>query len=400
MAKRRFQNPRPFREGAWWWIIPWQDVIKEGRLSRRRKRLKVCSVAMKEREAQKIAAEMLRPMNQGLQSIGSATAFGEYVSGTYLTTALPLLASTTQANYRGVLDKHIMPTFETMTLRDMDTLCLQRFFSGMGGSPLGADTILKMKEVLSSVLSSAVRYGLLTKNPMLEVQIPRTKIVNRRKPKPNITPEEFFLLIGSIAEPYATMIYVDVFSGLRPSELDGLKWEDVHAEALTVNKRYCRGDWSVTKTTGSSATIGVPQSVIARIYRLKTLSVVINWGGKGAKKCFKLVRSDKPEDLVFQSIRKGGPMNDQNILRRHLRPAALRLGLDPKKVTWRSLRTSYATWMVEAGANPKDLQGQMRHARPSTAMDIYAQHVPESQRRAVAKMMEMVESRTAIGTVN
>jgi hypothetical protein len=26
-------------------------------------------------------------------------------------------------------------------------------------------------------------------------------------------------------------------------------------------------------------------------------------------------------------------------------------------------------------------------------MDIYAQHVPESQRRAVAKMMDMVESR-------
>jgi hypothetical protein len=38
--------------------------------------------------------------------------------------------------------------------------------------------------------------------------------------------------------------------------------------------------------------------------------------------------------------------------------------------------------MIEAGANPKDLQGQMRHARISTMMDIYAQYVPDSQRRA------------------
>jgi integrase len=56
---------------------------------------------------------------------------------------------------------------------------------------------------------------------------------------------------------------------------------------------------------------------------------------------------------------------------------------------------SHATWMVEAGANPKDVQGQMRHSRISTTMDIYAQFVPESQRRALAKMSAMVESRTS-----
>ncbi|HXE89330.1 MAG TPA: tyrosine-type recombinase/integrase [Terriglobales bacterium] len=81
------------------------------------------------------------------------------------------------------------------------------------------------------------------------------------------------------------------------------------------------------------------------------------------------------------------------MLRRHLRPAALKLSIDPKKATWRALRTSCATWMVEAGANPKDVQGQMRHARISTTMDIYAQRVPDSQRRAVDRMMDMVEAR-------
>jgi integrase len=81
--------------------------------------------------------------------------------------------------------------------------------------------------------------------------------------------------------------------------------------------------------------------------------------------------------------------------RRHLRPAAISLGMDAKKAMWRSLRTSCATWMVEAGANPKDVQGQMRHSRIATTMDIYAQHVPDSQRRAVTKMMDMVAGRQA-----
>jgi integrase len=275
----------------------------------------------------------------------------------------------------------------------MTTLALQQFFSGMAASEIGAATVLKIREVLSSVLGSAMRYDLLTRNPVLGVKIPKAKTVNKKKPKPHLSPEEFARLVECVQEPYATMIYVAVLTGLRVSELVGLRWENMHGDSLTVSERYCRGDWSITKTTGSAATIGVSPAVMARIRRLPTLEVELGWGGRGAKKRMRLVRATGPRDLVFQSLRKGGPMNDGNILRRHLRPTALKLGIDPKKATWRALRTSCATWMVEAGANPKDVQGQMRHSRISTTMDIYAQRVPDSQRRAVARMMDMVEAR-------
>jgi integrase len=393
MARRRFQDPKPFRRGEWWCLLTWQDEFQEGKLTRKRKWHKLAPATTLEREAKKIAAELLRPMNQGLISAGSAITFGDYVKETYVPTVLPLLANTTRVSYEGTLRKYLTPTFGTKPLRDMATLTLQNYFSAMRDSVISGDTVLKIKEVLSSVLGSAVRYDLLTKNPMLGVQIPRSKIVNKKKQKPHITPEEFERLVGFLQEPYATMICVAVYTGLRVSELIGLRWEDVRSDSLSVDERYCRGDWSVTKTEGSAAAISVDQGVIARILRLKTLEVELNWGGKGAKKRIKLVRSEGPKDLVFQSVRRGVPMDDQNILRRHLRPAAIRLGLDPKKATWRSLRTSCATWMIEAGADPKSVQGQMRHSRIGTTMDVYAQFVPESQRRAVAKTMEMVNRR-------
>lgn len=393
MARRRFQDPKPFREGNWWWIKAWQDEFAEGRLERIRKRIKVCPRETPEREARKIANELLRPMNQGLQTIGSAIRFAQYVDGTYRPVVLPLLASTTRKTYESTLGKYLVPAFGNTPLRDMNTLTLQMYFSRLGTSALGGDTVLKLKEVLSSVLGSAMQYELLTRNPVLAVQIPRSKIVNRKKRKPNVTPEEFAELLELVNEPYATMIYVAVYTGLRVSELIGLRWEDVHSDSLTVDERYCRGDWSATKTERSSATIGVASSVIARIQRLRTLEVTLNWGGHNAKKRIRLVRSDGPDDLVFQSVRKGAAMNDQNILRRHLRPAARKRGMDPKKATWRSLRTSCATWMIEAGADPKSVQAQMRHSRIGTTLDIYAQVVPESQRNAVIKTAEMVARR-------
>jgi integrase len=333
-------------------------------------------------------------MNQGLETIGSATRFADYINSTYRK-YLGGKETTTQASYNGTLNKYLIPAFGVMPLRDISVYALDTYFSALAATAIGPATVLKIKEVMSSALAKAVQYDLLVKNPLLQVKIPRSKVVNKHQRKPHLSPEEFNKVLLLIDEPYATMIYVAVYSGLRVSELIGLRWEDVGPGSLTVDERCCRGNWSVPKTDGSSATVGVDRSVVQKIYALKALEVEINWGGKGAKKKFKVVRSSEPRDLVFQSLRSGAPMNDQNILRRHLRPAAGKLKIDPKKVTWRSLRTSYGTWMVEAGANPKDVQGQMRHSRISTTMEIYAQFVPESQQRAVAQMMDMVSGRLA-----
>ncbi len=350
--------------------------------------MKVAPATLSDREAKKIAAEMLRPMNQGLETIGSAMLFGAYVEGTYRSATLPLLASTTRNNYECVLGRYLLPVFSDTSMRELSTLTLQKYFSSL---QVSHDSASKIKDALASIMSSAVQFGILVKNPVSGVKLapPRTG----KKPKPTITPEQFKQLVDSIAEPYATMVYVCVFAGLRVSELIGLKWEDVHQDSVTIDERFCRGDWSCPKTTASGATIGVDESVIQRIQRLKGMEVTINWGARGAKKTFKLVSSYAPHDLVFQSLRKRAPMSDHNILTRHVKPAGRKLGIG--FVNWLVLRRSYATWLVMAGADPKAVQGLMRHSRISTTMDIYAQFVPESQRRAVGQMMDMVTQRLA-----
>jgi len=65
MARRRFQSPAPKREGNWWYLLYWHDEFQQGRRVRKRIREKLAPATMPLREVQKIAAEKLRPMNQG-----------------------------------------------------------------------------------------------------------------------------------------------------------------------------------------------------------------------------------------------------------------------------------------------------------------------------------------------
>jgi hypothetical protein len=71
MARRRFQNPKPFREGQFWWLRVW-DTSPTG--SRKRQRIKLARVDMPAREVKKIAEDILRPTNQtGADRIGDET---------------------------------------------------------------------------------------------------------------------------------------------------------------------------------------------------------------------------------------------------------------------------------------------------------------------------------------
>jgi integrase len=78
----------------------------------------------------------------------------------------------------------------------------------------------------------------------------------KKRNKPYLTPQQFDLLVEMIPEPYASMVYVAIYTGLRVSELAGLCWNDIGASFITIDERFCRGDWGAPKSEASNATIG------------------------------------------------------------------------------------------------------------------------------------------------
>jgi hypothetical protein len=70
MARRRFQDPKPFRRGEWWCLQSWRDDFRDGKTQRRKTWAKLAPSSMPEREVRKVAAELLRPLNQGWRASG------------------------------------------------------------------------------------------------------------------------------------------------------------------------------------------------------------------------------------------------------------------------------------------------------------------------------------------
>ena len=138
-------------------------------------------------------------------------------------------------------------------------------------------------------MRTAVDYGRLDANPLEKIRLKRRKL-NRAKPFLRV--DQFFLLVEALAEPYASMVYVAGFTGLRVSELAGLEWRNVGDGAISTDQRYARGDWDEPKSHAGRATISVDQHVLDRIHRLKTIEVVIKAGR--AERRYPAVKSSSP----------------------------------------------------------------------------------------------------------
>jgi integrase len=247
---------------------------------------------------------------------------------------------------------------------------------------------VKLRDALSSILRCAVQYEFLSKNPMDGLRLPPDK--RGTIAKPWVTPAEFHALLNLIPEPYATMLCLAAFGGLRPSEIAALRWRWVYENSVQVAERFTRGDWSHPKTDASRKPIAVEPWLVERIHRLKDLTVEVRAGR--SVRHYKLVKSATPEDLVFQSVHRGRAINVDNVLKRHIKPAAQKLGI---QVHWRALRTSYGTWNIAAGSDVKSVQGQMRHTKPETTLALYAQFAPENQVRAAQQLGEYARQQMA-----
>jgi integrase len=266
--------------------------------------------------------------------------------------------------------RYIEPKWGQHHLSDVRTMQVEEWLQSL---PLAPGSKTKIKSAFSVLYSHAIRYEWLTFNPISKV---RTSSKPLRE-KDVLSPEEFRALLGELSVRDRAMVLLAGSTGLRRSEMIALTWADVNAITLevTVLRSCVRNRFGDGKNAASRRPVPLHPLVLESLLEWKRES---------------LYNADA--DFAFASIRLKGkkPMGPDNLLKRYIRPAVKRAGIEGKTIGWHNFRHSLATNLRAMGVDVKVAQELLRHANVRTTLDIYTRAVSQQKRDANAKVVEMM----------
>jgi integrase len=287
------------------------------------------------------------------------------------------LERATLDTYRQHVDLHIVPFLSTLKLSQLTVGVCRDFMDKLrtnGRSPVMVRRVLIS---LGSLLADAQERGLVAQNVVRSLsQRKKRHGANRRqngKLKIGIdipSPVEIRAIVEHLQGRWRPLLLTAIFTGLRASELRGLRWSDVDLR---------RGELHVHQRADRYSVIGKPKSDAGE--RALPLSpIVIN-----ALREWKLQCPKGKLDLVFPNG-NGNVENHQNILNRGFFPAQIAAGVmtakAPKYTGLHSLRHFYASWCINRKADGglelplKLVQERLGHATIVMTSDRYGHLFP------------------------
>jgi integrase len=172
------------------------------------------------------------------------------------------------------------------------------------------------------------------------------------------------------------LVLLAASTGLRQSELFGLKWRDINFpdRLLHVTRSIVCGVVGPCKTESSQKPVPVHPLLIEALLKWKERQ-----------------HYRKPDDWIFASKRYRGrkPFWGQAILRRFILPKAKELGIE-KRFGWHIFRHTYSTLLRSVGTDFEVTQELRRHSSLRSTLDVYTQGITPAKQNARAVVMSLV----------
>jgi integrase len=368
-----------------WCLRYYETVLKDGQPVRKKSFRRLAPVSPEypsKRSVLLLAEKILAPVNTGLQQPESSMSVVAFIENVYLPYVEKERAPATYKNYKkDLFEKHLKKLLGDVRLRDFRTIHGQRILREIQPpkKSSGRTTRVRAKAFLSSVFKLAKREGFLDgENPMRDTSVPGRpeKPLGRVYTMSEI--ERISEAVGKVDNTAFTAIAVAAFTGLRQSEIRGLKWSDYDGTSLKISRSVWRTHIGPPKTEGSGAVVPV----------LPFLQGFLNEHRARAK-----YKSD--DDYILSGERRGAPLNLANLARRVIIPALAESEDDNQKPPdwrgWHAFRRSLASNLYSCGVSPKVIQAIMRHSDMGTTLQYYVQTPDEESRAALQKIEDWIK---------
>lgn len=252
-------------------------------------------------------------------------------------------AKTTAIGRAQLVDKWIVPFIGDVPLRELGRARVREYRAEIvraGSPPTNTNNVMRC---LSAALTVAVEDGLIPFNPCYRLgTVPASKPQRRAYPK-RITNDLLFFM-PTLRDRAILLLMRD--AGLRPAEVVGLQWSDVHRYTLTIYDTVQLRETVPTKS-GNFRTIPIEGEL------------------QIALACLPRHHDD---DYVVPGDR-GGPLNWKMWTRRVWGPA--KRAVHTKAVPY-DMRHTYASWLIiEQGLDVATVAARMGHSSPRVTLDHY-----------------------------
>jgi integrase len=264
------------------------------------------------------------------------------------------LKASTLVGYDNLYEHHFKARIEGKRMCDFAPRVAQQFVDAVAanaGKPLSSQTLRHVKWLGVSVFDHAKNVGAFPdhyENPFFRVKIPKTKYVSQ--PTRYATLDSVLNMIDVLAEPAATVVAVAAFAGLRKSEIQGLKWEDLREGELHITRSAWRTTTlEDTKTVASAAAVPV----------LPLLA-----------KHLEAHRNGYPATgFIFTGPKMARPLDLHNLANRTVRPALKKAGIE--WCGWHGFRRGLSTNLKTLGVDDTVIQRILRHANVGVTRQSY-----------------------------
>ena len=303
------------------------------------------------------------------------------------------LERATVEDYQGHLDRHILPFIGTLKLSDVTPQVVRKLEDALRANGRSPVLIRKVLTSLGSLLADAQEQGLAARNAVRELRRNRRKGKERHPESRQKTklrmgvdiplPDEIRQIMAHARPRWRTLLIAAAFTGLRASELRGLRWEDMDFEKSELHVRQ-RAD--------KFTQIGSPKSAAA--HRLVPFGPMV----ANTLKEWKLSCPKGQLGLVFPNG-KGKVEDLGNIDKRGFQPAQIAAGItvkDKAKYTGlHCLRHFYASWCINPtdqgglGLPPKVVQERLGHSSITMTYDRYGHLFPRGDDTGKLEAAEM-----------
>jgi integrase len=317
----------------------------------------------KKRQALVLLEERLRSINQGKHRPNSVLTFREFALEKWEPAILPTLKHTTQRDYRSLLRRHLLPAFESTRLIDFQRADVQLFLS-QKGKQFAPKTVHHLRVLLSRILGLAVDWGYMSENLARGTKLPKPVSSTERD---FLTLDKVRILVAGLPEPARTITVLAVLTGLRRSEIFGLRWKriDFGRRLILIRERLYQGVYDTPKGR-SARSMPMGDAVFSMLVAHRESS---KWIGE--------------DDPVFCG-NKGQPLDPQEMLKDVVYPTCDRLGVP--RTSWHVLRHTYSTYLDSLGVSAKTIQSLLGHSNIETTLNVYTHAVVEEQRKAMARL--------------